>query len=134
MSKIAIIEDDLPIAEMYRFKLEHYGHQVKIAHDGESGLELIHAFKPDLVLLDILMPIMSGDELLEKLRATDWGSKIRVIVLTNISKDEAPAKFRLLNVDRYIVKAHYTPRQVVEIVREVLGETKKTNGKDKVAS
>lgn len=64
---------------------------------------------------------MSGDIMLEKLRATEWGSSIRVIVLTNISKAEAPMNLRFLNVDRYIVKAHSTPSQVVAVVREVLG-------------
>ncbi len=122
MAKVAIIEDDSPIAEMYRLKLEKMGHTVKVAHDGEEGLEVVKSFEPQLILLDLLMPVMNGEVMLEKMRSTDWGSKIRVIVLTNISKDEAPSKLRLLNVDRYIVKAHYTPSQVVEIVKEVLGE------------
>lgn len=120
--KIAVIEDDVSIASMYKMKLLRADYDVKMAYDGASGLKLVEVFKPDLILLDLLMPVMSGEDMLEKLRATDWGSKIRVIVLTNISKDEAPAKLRLLNVDRYIVKAHYTPKQVVEIVREVLGK------------
>jgi DNA-binding NarL/FixJ family response regulator len=59
---------------------------------------------------------MSGDVMLEKLRAKSWGSNMRVIVLTNISKDEAPSKLRLLGVDRYIIKAHYTPSQIIEMV------------------
>jgi hypothetical protein len=59
--------------------------------------------------------------MLEKLRATDWGSSIRVIILTNLSKDEAPHKLRFLNVDRYIVKAHFTPAQVLSTINEVLG-------------
>jgi hypothetical protein len=63
---------------------------------------------------------MSGDEMLEKLRATDWGSSIRVVILTNISKDEAPKNLRFLHVDRYVVKAHHTPTQVLEIIKEIL--------------
>ncbi len=105
---------------MYQFKLESCGFKVATAHDGQEGLELIHEFRPDLVLLDLRMPVMNGEEMLEKLRQTEWGAKIRVIVLTNISKDEAPASLRLLNVDRYIVKAHYTPHQVVDIINETL--------------
>ncbi len=66
------------------------------------------------------MPVMNGDEMLEKLRQTDWGSKIRVIILTNISRDEAPKNLGLLNVDRYIVKAHHTPQQVLDIINEIL--------------
>lgn len=118
--KIAVIEDDLPICNMYRMKLETTGHEVKTAHNGEDGYELIQEFEPDLVLLDIKMPIMSGDVMLEKVRSTEWGSKPRVVILTNISKDEAPHGLRFLNVDRYIVKAHHTPTQVMDIVHEIL--------------
>ena len=119
--KIAVIEDDLPIADMYKFKLGTCGYDTAVAHDGVEGLALCETFQPDLILLDLRMPVMTGDEMLEKLRQTDWGSSIRVIILTNISKDEAPSRLRMLSVDRYIVKAHHTPAQVVEIVREILG-------------
>ena len=118
--KVAVIEDDVSICSMYEFKLEHDGYQVKVAHNGKIGLEVCKEFKPDLILLDLRMPVMSGDEMLEKLRATDWGSSIRVVILTNISKDEAPHNLRLLSVDRYVVKAHHTPAQVLAIVQEVL--------------
>lgn len=118
--KIAIIEDDLPIAHMYQLKLQKAGFDTVVAYNGKQGLEIIEKKQPDLVLLDIRMPVMSGDDMLEQLRATSWGGEIRVIILTNISKDEAPSKLRLLNVDRYIVKAHYTPQQVLAVVYDVL--------------
>lgn len=124
MMKIAVVEDDLPIAFMYEAKLKLAGYDVRVAYNGSSGFELLKQFSPDLVLLDIRMPEVSGDEMLEKLRETDWGANIRVIILTNLSKDEAPHSLRFLNVDRYIVKAHHTPLQVVDIVREVLGHRK----------
>lgn len=120
MSKILIIEDEAPIAHMYEFKLKQSGHMVQVALNGQLGLTEAESFRPDVILLDLRMPVMSGDEMLEKLRQTDWGSSIRVIVLTNISKDEAPSKLRFLDVDRYIVKAHHTPSQVEHIVSEVL--------------
>lgn len=122
---IAVIEDEPAICEMYRFKLEQAGFRAVIARDGQEGLAVCKKEKPILILLDLLMPITSGDKMLVKLRATDLGSKVKVIVLTNLSKDEAPPVLRLLHVDRYIVKAHYTPRQVVDIVKEVLGENAK---------
>lgn len=118
--KIAIIEDDLDIQLMYKFKLEKAGFKVVTAADGQEGLELAQRFMPDLILLDLMMPVMPGAEMLVRLRATDWGSSMRVIVLTNLSKDEAPQALRFLNVDRYIVKAHHTPAQVITIVQEVL--------------
>jgi DNA-binding response OmpR family regulator len=118
--KIAVIEDDIPICDMYKMKLSASGYEVRTAHNGEEGSALVELFQPDLILLDIRMPIMSGDVMLEKIRATDWGAKPRVIILTNISKDEAPHGLRFLNVDRYIVKAHHTPAQVLDVVKEVL--------------
>jgi DNA-binding response OmpR family regulator len=118
--KVVIVEDEAMIRDMYKMKLVNSGFDVQVARDGAEGLAVIEAFQPDLILLDIKMPNMAGDEMLEKLRKTDWGADIRVIVLTNISRDEAPHTFRLLHVDRYVVKAHYTPSQLVEIVKEIL--------------
>ncbi len=118
--KIAIVEDDRPIASMYELKLQKAGFDTVIAHNGKDGLDIIQKTLPDLVLLDLRMPIMNGDEMLEKMRATNWGSKIHVIILTNISKDEAPMNLRLLNIDRYIVKAHHTPQQVLGIIKEII--------------
>lgn len=120
MKKITVVEDDDTISMMYKLKLESAGFSVSTAADGQEGLEVIKETAPDLILLDLRMPVMSGDKMLEKLRATDWGSDIRVIILTNISRDEAPANLRLLHVDRYIVKAHHTPAQVLEVVHEIL--------------
>lgn len=121
--RIAIVEDDKSIAQMYKFKLEAAGFKTHVAHDGEAGLVVIKEHVPDLILLDLRMPVMSGDEMLEKLRQTDWGASIRVIILTNISRDEAPRSLGVLNVDRYIVKAHHTPQQVLNTINEVLGHS-----------
>lgn len=120
--KLAIIEDDRDLQFIYKMKFESVGYKVMAAADGEKGLEMVESFRPDLILLDLRMPKMSGDEILSRLRASDWGRDMRVIILTNISKSEAPPVLRFLHVDRYIVKAHHTPAQVVSIVREVLGE------------
>lgn len=117
---IAVVEDEPAINEMYRLKLELDGFKVISAANGQQGLELSEKHRPQLILLDIKMPVMSGDEMLERLRQTDWGAEIKVIILTNISRDEAPHSLRLLNIDRYIVKAHYTPAQVIDEVRKVL--------------
>lgn len=129
---VGIIEDDRAIAEMYRLKLQSHGYDVQVAHNGKQGLDMAEKHRPDLILLDLRMPVMSGDEMLNHLRATSWGSDIRVIILTNISKNEAPMGLRLLHVDRYIVKAHYTPSQVVGVVREVLQAT--NPGKEQTVS
>lgn len=119
--KAVVVEDDSDLQFLYKHKLEREGFEVFVAANGAEGLQTIQHHLPQIVLLDLLMPVMSGPEMLARLRSTEWGSEIRVIVLTNISKDEAPPALRFLNVDRYIVKAHHTPAQVVGVVHEVLG-------------
>jgi DNA-binding response OmpR family regulator len=118
--KILIVEDDQPIRNLYALKLQNASYAVETAENGHTGLIKAKDFTPDLILLDLRMPVMGGDEMLMRLRQTHWGSEIRVIILTNISKSEAPHALRFLNVDRYVVKVHHTPSQVVEIVRETL--------------
>lgn len=119
--KIVVVEDEPAICQMYVMKLENSGFDVAAAYDGKEGLEVIKSFVPELILLDLRMPVMSGDAMLEKLRETDQGADIKVVILTNISRDEAPHNLRFLHVDRYIVKAHHTPSQIVDIVKEILG-------------
>lgn len=101
-------------------KFEVEGFQVETASNGKVGLELIENMKPDIILLDLMMPEMNGDEMLEKLRSTDWGKHIKVIVLTNVGEEEAPASMKTLEVRRFIVKAEMTPRQVAEMVKAEL--------------
>lgn len=120
--KIIIVEDDDSIRQMYDFKLKNHGFDVYVAKDGLEGLDKSQEIKPDLILLDLMMPGMNGDEMLAKLRETEWGASIRVVVLTNLSKNEAPHALRFLNVDRYIVKAHSTPSEVTDVVVEILGK------------
>lgn len=118
--RIAVIEDEPSLRNLYEIKLGLEGFQVQTAKDGLEGLELTRTFQPHLMLLDLMMPEMNGDEMLQQLRGQEWGADVRVIILTNISRDEAPSILRFLRVDRYIVKAHYTPAEVVKVVREVL--------------
>jgi len=118
--KAVVVEDDNDVQFLYKHKLELEGFVVFTAGNGIEGLEIIERERPDIVLLDLLMPVMSGSEMLAHLRSKRWGSDVRVIILTNISKDEAPPALRFLHVDRYIVKAHHTPAQVVSVVREVI--------------
>jgi DNA-binding response OmpR family regulator len=118
--KVAIIEDDQTISQMYRFKFEAEGYQVDTAENGKLGLEMAEAVKPDIILLDLMMPEMTGDVMLEKLRATSWGKKIKVIILTNMGEQEIPASVRKLGVEAVILKADMTPRQVAELVKKHL--------------
>jgi DNA-binding response OmpR family regulator len=120
MIKIAIVEDDQAISQMYRLKFEAEGYQVETASNGKLGLELAESMKPDIILLDLMMPEMNGDEMLEQLRATTWGRDIKVIILTNIGEQEAPESIKQHDIRRFIVKAEMTPRQVAEMVKQEL--------------
>ena len=112
MKKIAIIEDDQAISQMYRMKFESEGYQVETAENGKIGLELVEKMKPDIILLDIMMPEMTGDEMLKKLRDEPWGKNIKVLVLTNIGEQELPKSLSTMDVLGIIMKAELTPRQV----------------------
>ena len=121
MTKIAIIEDDQVISQMYRMKFEADGFEVQLAENGEQGVALVQGFKPDIILLDLQMPHMDGSEALAQIRAHDWGKNIPVIILTNLGEEEAPKSLKALGIHSYIVKADLTPRQVVTRVKEALG-------------
>ena len=120
MTKIAIIEDDQVINQMYRMKFEAAGFDVATASDGEAGVAIVKKFHPDLILLDLQMPNMNGVEALSLIRTLPSHKQTPVIVLTNLGEEEAPDGLRKLGVHRYIVKADFTPRQVVERVKHAL--------------
>lgn len=120
MPKIAIVEDDQAISQMYRFKFEAESYDVQTAENGRLGLELIESMKPDIILLDLMMPEMTGDVMLEKLRATPWGKEVKVIILTNMGEQEIPKKVRDLGVSAVVLKADMTPRQVADLVKTQL--------------
>ncbi len=119
--KIAIIEDDTAISQMYRIKFEAEGYNVETAENGKVGLELIQSMKPDIVLLDLMMPIMTGDQMLTELRKTEIGKDLKVIILTNMGEQEVPEGIKELGVSAFILKANMTPRQVAELVKKTLG-------------
>lgn len=118
--KVAIVEDDPSIVQMYQLKFQTEGFDVKTAGDGQAGLELIESYKPDIVLLDIMMPNMNGLEMLAKLRSGADGAKMKVIVLTNMGDTETATRVFKMSANDYIVKAELTPMQVVERVQKLL--------------
>src|SRR5690348_8836902 len=120
MKKIAIIEDELAIAEMYKLKLENEKYKVRIAVNGKLGLELCEKWKPDLILLDLMMPVMSGPQMLEEMRATDWGKDIPVIIISNLGVERSDVDLDKYKVKAYMVKALYTPKEIVAEVKKHL--------------
>jgi DNA-binding response OmpR family regulator len=122
MPKVAIVEDDQTISQMYRIKFESEGYTVESAENGVLGLKLVENMKPDIILLDLMMPEMTGDEMLAKLREKSWGKDIKVIILTNVGEQEIPPHVKELGVSDVILKADMTPRQVADLVKTELSK------------
>lgn len=121
-AKILLVEDDAFLLSMYTTKFELEKFEVIAAEDGEKGLRLVFEAKPDIILLDIILPKMNGFEILKKIKKDENLKKIPVILLTNLSQKNDIEKGLGLGADDYIIKAHFTPVEVVEKVKKVLNK------------
>lgn len=121
-NKILLIEDDLQIKSMYELKLKLEGFNVKTADNGIDGFKLVKSFKPDIVLLDMMMPDETGDQTLKKIRRTEFGKTLKVIMLSNLEYQDTAKYLEGLGVgpNRYIVKVNALPRDVAKVVKEEL--------------
>ncbi|MBA3047675.1 response regulator [Patescibacteria group bacterium] len=116
---ILIIEDEETISSMYKAKLEESGKfKVLTAYDGVSGLEAARKEKPDIVMLDVILPQIDGFSVLAELKKKDSTKKIPVIMLTNLGTDEDKEKGKKLGAADYLVKANLTPSQVEEKIKQ----------------
>ena len=117
---LLLIEDDPFLVGMYKEKFSIEGFNVIVAEDGLQGLSFAISQKVDMVILDILIPKLSGIDLLARLRQDEKGKDLPVIALTNLSGSSDEEKIRSYGVKEYLVKSNYTPGQVVEIIRKNL--------------
>ena len=117
--KILIVDDDPFIVDMYALKLKEAGFEIDNAPDGRKGLEAIRNGGYDLVLLDVVLPITDGFEILETLKREN-ASHPPIVLLTNLGQKEDVQRGISLGVADYIIKAHFTPSEVVEKVKAVL--------------
>lgn len=118
--KIVIAEDNTALAEIYRTRLEIIGYRCFSAYDGESALEIIERERPALVLLDLMMPKIAGDEVLKRMRANAWGENIRVYIISNLNEEDAPLGLRELGIEGYAVKANLSDDDVDKLVDRIL--------------
>lgn len=118
--KIVIVEDEVALAEIYRTRLELIGYQCFIAHEGLEALSLIEKERPTLVLLDIMIPKLAGDRVLQIMRSTDWGKDIRVLIISNLNEADVPSDVRSEGIEGYAVKANLTNDQVDQLVDSIL--------------
>lgn len=118
--KIVIVEDNTALAEIYKTRLELLGYTCFIAYNGITGLYFIQKEIPDLVLLDLMVPDIAGDQILARMRGSTWGKDIQVIIISNLNEADAPAGLRALGITDYVVKANMTDDSIDQIVGRAL--------------
>lgn len=119
--KILLVEDDTTLAEVYRSRLELEGFETKNVNNGEKALSAIQEYKPDLVLLDAMMPKISGFDVLDIIRNTPSTANTRIIMLTALSQPKDKERAETLGVDEYLVKSQVVIGDVVARVKHHLG-------------
>lgn len=118
--KILIIEDEVMLSEMYEKKFKDAGYNAISTGDAENALSLIKKEKPNLILLDILLPKKSGLEILEQIKKDEKLAKIKIVAFSNFDNPETKKRARKLKVEAYLIKTNYTPKQVVERVKKFI--------------
>ncbi|OHA74094.1 MAG: hypothetical protein A2940_00375 [Candidatus Wildermuthbacteria bacterium RIFCSPLOWO2_01_FULL_48_29] len=121
MKKILLVEDDPLLIDIYTTKLQQSGFDVKAVEHGEKAVEEIREEKPDIVLLDIVLPHMDGWDILQQMQTAADLKHIPVVILSNLGQKEEIEKGLRLGAAQYLIKAHYTPSQIVEEVVKLIG-------------
>jgi len=118
--KILVVEDDTMISSMYKMKFEADGFEVFIADNGVIGLEIAKKEKPDIIMLDVILPQLDGFSVLEQVKKDETTKKIPVIMLTNLGTEEDKKKGETMGAMGYLVKASLTPGQVSGKIKQAL--------------
>ena len=122
MKKILFIEDDSNLVQSLKDVIEREGFEFISAFDGEKGLELIKKERPDLILLDLILPRKSGFDVLAEIKADEELKTIPVIILTNLENDKDVERALSLGVNTYLVKANYSLEEVMKKIKELARE------------
>ena len=121
--KIVIVEDNTALADIYKTRLELLGYTCFIGYNGITGLFFIQKEQPDLVLLDLMVPDIAGDQILQKMRSSTWGKSIKVYIVSNLNESDAPAGLRELGIEGYAIKANLQDNDLDNIVNGILRPT-----------
>jgi len=118
---ILVVEDDKFLCDLLAYKIEERGYRMEVAVDGEEGIKQIKTLKPDLVLLDLILPGIDGFGVLGQVHDDPQISQIPVIILSNLGQQEEIEKGLSLGAKDYMIKAHFTPQEVVDRIKKILG-------------
>lgn len=123
--KVLIVDDDEFLLEMYALKFKEVGFKVEIAETGREAVDKVDEFAPDIILLDIVLPEMDGFEVLQEIKHNKKVPNSLIVMLTNLGQKDDTERSIRLGADDYIIKAHFTPSEVVEKVITLLAKRKK---------
>ncbi len=118
--KVVIVEDNVSLADIYKIRLELLGYTCFAAYDGVEALAIIERELPNLVLLDLMVPKIAGDQILETMRKSEWGKDIKVLIISNLNEADAPAGLREQGIEGYAVKANLSNDQIDQLVDNIL--------------
>lgn len=118
--KILLVEDDTALASVYRSRLELEGFDVREVHNGEDALSITLDYKPDLILLDVMMPKINGFDVLDILRNTPETANVRIVMLTALSQPKDKERAGSLGVDDYLVKSQVVIGDVIDRIKHHL--------------
>lgn len=119
-AKILIVEDNEALADIYKTRMEMIGYITFVAHEGNEALAMIEKERPSLVLLDLMVPGVAGDQILKRMRESEWGKDIKVLIISNLNEEQAPAGLRDQGIEGYAVKANLTDDQLDQMVNQIL--------------
>lgn len=122
MAHILIVEDDKVLNQAYKLILEKEGHKVSTAFNGAEGLKLAEADEPDIILLDLLMPVMGGLDFLKAYNTAPEHHRAKTVILSNIGNEKEAEKGMRLGAYKYIVKAHASPHDLSILVRHLINK------------
>ena len=125
-TKITLIEDDKILSRVINEELSEAGFDVSLAFDGEEGLEVVRSKKPDLILLDLVMPKKNGFEVLEELKASKETVNIPIIILTMLGQEEEVEKGLKLGANQYVIKSQYAVIEIIDKIKDFLLHNSKT--------
>jgi CheY-like chemotaxis protein len=130
MQKIVIVDDNASLVDIYKTRLELLGYKCYPAYDGVEALTVIEKERPSLVLLDLMVPKIAGDQILARMRASAWGRNIKVVIISNLNEVDAPPGLREQGIEYYAVKANLVNDALDKLVEKILkpeGQTESTS-------
>lgn len=123
MAKVLVVEDEPSLAELYRLAFSMHQYTVELASDGEEALNKVKDGKPDVIVLDIMMPKLNGIQVLQRLKVDSEVKNIPVLALTNFADPEVEKQAMKSGADKYLIKSQHLPAEIVSTVQNILSSS-----------